>query len=98
MTYRYLTVGELDQIEAVRYYESQEPGLGAEFIEELDHTIRRILDHPYAGSPGPRNTRSYQTERFPYSIIYRIDRDEVLIVAIQHHSRDPRRWEERVFE
>jgi len=98
MRYRYLTVAELDQIEAVSYYESQEPGLGAEFIDELDQTVWRILDHPYAGSPGPRNTRSGQMERFPYSVIYRIDRNEVLIVALKHHSRDPRRWQDRIFE
>lgn len=27
-----------------------------------------------------------------------VDPEEVLIVALQHHSRDPRRWQDRVFE
>jgi len=98
MRYRYLTAAEFDQIDAAEYYESQEPGLGAEFVEELDRAILRILDHPHAGSPGPRDTRSSLMERFPYSVIYRVDPGEILIVAVQHHSRDPNRWQDRIFE
>lgn len=98
MRYRYLTAAELDQIEAAYFYESREPGLGAEFVEDLDQTIKRILDHPRAGSRGPRNTRKSLMERFPYSVVYRIDPEEILIIALQHHSRDPRRWQERVFK
>ena len=98
MKYRYLTAAEVDQIEAASYYDSKEPGLGTEFVEELDRTVRRVLGHPYAGSPGPRATRSYLMERFPYSVVYRIDPGEILIVALQHHSRDPHRWQDRIFE
>ena len=98
MRYRYLTAAEFDQIEAAMFYESREVGLGAEFVEELERVIQRVEEHPYAGSPGPRGTRSRLLERFPYSVVYRVDADEILVVALQHHSRDPRRWQDRIFE
>ena len=98
MKYRYLSAAEFDAVDAAAFYESREPGLGAEFVEALDKTILRILDQPYAGSPGPRNTRRFFTHRFPYSVVYRIDADEVLIVAVQHQSQNPQRWQDRISE
>jgi toxin ParE2 len=98
MKLRFLTIAETEQTEAAEYYESQRIGLGSEFVEELDQTVGRILEHPNAWSPGSRETRSCQMKRFPYSIIYRIYGEEILVVALQHHSREPRKWEDRVFD
>jgi hypothetical protein len=51
MRYKYLTVAELDQIEAASYYESQEPGIGAEFVEELDQISVASLTILMPGRP-----------------------------------------------
>lgn len=98
MKLRFLTVAETEQAEAAAYYESRERGLGADFVEELDQTVGRILHHPNAWSPGSQRTRSCQMRRFPYSVIYRIEAEEILVIALHHHSREPRTWEDRVFE
>jgi plasmid stabilization system protein ParE len=95
MKLRFLDVAEAEQAEAAAYYELQRSGLGSEFVEELDRTAGRILEFPNAWSLSSRNTRACQMKRFPYSIIYRDYGDEIVVVALQHHSRDPRRWEER---
>jgi plasmid stabilization system protein ParE len=98
MKIRFLIVAEAEQVEAAAYYESQRTGLGSEFVEELDRTAGRILEFPNAWSPSSRNTRACQMKRFPYSMIYRNYDDEIVVIALQHHSRDPRRWEDRGFE
>jgi toxin ParE2 len=98
MKLRFLDVAEAEQAEAAVHYESQRVGLGAEFVEELDRTAGRILEFPSAWSPASRNTRACQMKRFPYSIIYRDYGEEIVVVALQHHSRDPRRWEDRRFK
>jgi toxin ParE2 len=98
MKIRFLTVAEAEQNEAAEHYESQRVGLGLEFVQELHRTVGRIVEYPSAWSPSSRNTRACQMKRFPYSIIYRIYSEEIVVVALQHHSRDPRRWEERGFE
>jgi plasmid stabilization system protein ParE len=95
MKLRFLDVAEAEQVEAASYYELQRVGLGSEFVEELYRTAGRVLKFPNAWSPSSRNTRACQMKRFPYSIIYRDYGDEIVVVALQHHSRDPRRWEDR---
>ena len=42
---------------AVAYYEEKEPGLGLEFADEVEATIRKIVEHPIAWSRFSRNTR-----------------------------------------
>ena len=34
--------------------------------------------------------------RFPYSIIYRVEGDEVRILVAKHHSRHPEYWKGRL--
>ena len=98
MKIRFLTVADREATEAAEYYEAQRIGLGSEFVEELHRTESRIIENPNAWSPGSRRTRSCQMNRFPYSIVYRVFADEIVVVAVHHHSRDPRRWEDRIFE
>lgn len=33
--------------------------------------------------------------RFPYAVFYRIDDDQVTVVAVYHCRRDPRDWQRR---
>jgi hypothetical protein len=33
--------------------------------------------------------------RFPYAVVYRIDDDQITVVAVYHMHRDPRGWQSR---
>ncbi len=35
-------------------------------------------------------------KRFPYDVVFLLDRDRVVILAYAHHSRRPGYWRERV--
>ncbi|HXD32030.1 MAG TPA: type II toxin-antitoxin system RelE/ParE family toxin [Pyrinomonadaceae bacterium] len=98
MKLRFLAIAETEQAEAAAYYEAQSSGLGLDFARELRKTAERILRHPYAWANRSRRTRSCRVKRFPYSYIYRIDGDEILVVALHAHSRDPKRWQDRLSE
>lgn len=98
MKLRFLAIAETEQTEAAAYYESQKTGLGSDFVKELRQTVGRILLHPYAWTNSSRRTRSCRMKRFPYSIIYRVDGDEILVVALHAYSRDPKRWQDRLSE
>ena len=39
-------------IESIRYYESQQPGLGRRFLEAIIEALRRIQAHPLAHRNG----------------------------------------------
>jgi hypothetical protein len=84
---------ELD--DAVSYYDSVQPGLGLEFLEEAYATIQRVLDYPEAWATLSTNTRRCLMNRFPYGVIYQKRADAVLVVAITHLSRKPGYWKGR---
>lgn len=77
-------------LEEVERYEAEVAGLGAEFIVEVERAAERIAVLPRHGSPYLAGTRRVVLRRFPYSVVYRLERgDGALIVAIAHHSRRP---------
>jgi plasmid stabilization system protein ParE len=93
---RFLKAAQVDMNEAARYYESQRPGLGVEFREEVRSTVERIKGLPDAWHPLSENTRRCQTRRFPYGVIYQARSDEVIIVAVAHLHREPEHWKDRL--
>jgi plasmid stabilization system protein ParE len=42
------------------------------------------------------DVRRAPVRRFPYSIFYRIESDQVLVLAAFHGRRHPRVWRERI--
>lgn len=78
------------------WYESQQPGLGDEFLAALRTTRDRLLEHPEAYPVLHRKTRrALVPQRFPYALFYRLYDDTIVIVACMHAKRDPRRWQRR---
>jgi toxin ParE1/3/4 len=77
-----ITEAASDEFAAVRWYESQRLGLGAELFDAVVTTIARIEQQPemvmaHAESP----TRRTLVERFPYQIVYRLTQDAIVVVA-----------------
>ena len=96
MEIRLLEIAETELDEAVIFYNSEKPGLGAEFIVEFVNSLDRIKAYPKAWNPFTQNTRRCQLRRFPYGIVYQILETEILVVAISHLHREPGYWQERL--
>ncbi len=93
MTYRFLSPALREATEAAEYYETQVFGLGADFLDELDAAINRILDFPEAWSVIAPPFRHCSLHRFPYTIIYEEEApEEILIVSVFHQHREPLSW------
>lgn len=95
MTYRFLSPAESDVAEAVAYYERAATGLGLEFLDELEHTLHRILLHPEAWMRVSEEHRRCRLRRFPYGVIYAMEGDTVMVVAVFHFHRHPDSWRDR---
>ena len=95
---RHLPEARLEAMAAADWYDEQSPGLGTEFLTELEEAQAGVLAFPESGSPEEFSTRSRTLHRFPYSIIYRMTPEGVLVVAVAHHSRRPDYWHERLEE
>jgi hypothetical protein len=96
MEVRLLEIAETELDEAVIFYNSEQPGLGADFIVEFVNSLDRIKAYPKAWNPFTQNTRRCQLRRFPYGIVYQIFETGILVVAISHLHREPGYWQERL--
>lgn len=90
---------EADIIEASDFYDSQEPGLGAEVEAFLLDCLARL--ETLAGvHPQNRGVHRYIISRgkFPYFVIYYelLKDSEVLVRVIQDHRRDPTAATEKI--
>ncbi len=93
MIYRFLSPAYQEIAEAARYYDLKVPGLGADFLEELESAIQRIIQFPNAWGTISHPFRHCQLRRFPYAVIYTLpEPDEILIVSVFHQSREPMTW------
>ena len=95
MTHRFNRVAELEMLQAALRYEAQRPGLGAEFAREVDAGIKVILDAPERWPEVEPGVRKYRMNRFPYGLFYRVDGNEVEIVAVADLRRRPGYWRNR---
>ncbi len=95
MRVRLLPEAEEELLEAAKWYSQQAVGLDYEFIRCIDEATARISRAPLMFPVVHRGRRRIIVKRFPYSIIFDVMDDEVLIYAIFHFSRNPKRWKRR---
>ena len=86
---------DADLLEARAWYDAQEPGRGTVFFEAVSAIVHRIADMPLAFPLVERQLRRAVLRRFPYSVYFQVRADYIVIVAVMHNSRDPRRWQSR---
>ncbi len=78
--------------DAVIFYEMQHPGLGARFKREVRASIQRLVEFPESASPAGSDIRKTFIRAFPYKVIYSLEGDFILILAIAHQHRLPEYW------
>jgi toxin ParE1/3/4 len=54
-----------------------------------------MAENPYLYPVVHRDTRRALIRRFPFAIFYRIEPDALVIIAVMHGSRHPKRWRMR---
>lgn len=96
MSVRLLEVAQQELDGAVSHYNGESPGLGDAFLLEALAAIDRIRRFPDAWHPLGAEIRRCRLRRFPYGLIYTLDHDDVLILAIAHTSREPGYWRDRL--
>ena len=62
----------------------------------MEATIERILKAPTRWRIIEQNVRRCLAHTFPYSVLYTVEDDFVLILAVAHCAREPGYWRERV--
>ena len=83
---------ERDVESAFAWYEEQRPGLGGEFLHELDVVYERIAKFPFLYAELYRGLRRARVRRFPVGVFYLVTPVEIRIVPVVHASRSPNAW------
>lgn len=92
MKVRFLEPARLEVDAAVEWYASQSAGLEIRFLDDMDRTVRRIAAYPFSCVEIGEGLRRCLFSRFPYGIIYGMDSDVIVVVAVAHLHREPRYW------
>ena len=91
-TVRLLQPAEQEMFDAAAYYESQVPGLGETFLDKIASAIADIASSPKRWPIIQPDIRRRLLYRFPFGLIYRVDPNEIVILAIAHLHRRPIYW------
>jgi hypothetical protein len=79
----------------VQYYTQRRLDLGQAFIHAIEDAIFRIRESPTRWQIIDEDIRRCLAQKFPYGILYTIESDYILILAVMHCSRKPGYWKER---
>ena len=83
---------ETDLLEAFNWYEARVPGLGSEFLLAIDALLNSILSNPQQYPAVHKTIRRALTRRFPFQVFFVAEDTRVVVVAVFHARRNPRRW------
>jgi len=70
--------------------------LGDRFAAEVRSAIRRVVETPERWRVLEEDVRRCLVRVFPYSVLYTIEADFILLVAVMHGKRQPGYWRYRL--
>lgn len=89
------TAAQAELDDAFDWYERQRPGLGVAFLAAAQDAFDRIAAMPLAHGLIFQDTRCALVRRYPYSVFYKIEPNQVVVLSVFHGKHDPRIWQGR---
>ena len=83
---------QLELEQAADFYDLESQGLGAEFLDTVETALHALLEFPDSCPVLLGETRKLVLKRFPYSVMYWIDGEVIVVTAIAHQRRRPGYW------
>lgn len=88
-------LAKIELIDARDFYDEHMFGLGEIFVEEIERSINIIKSNPKAFPIIKDSIHKAVIMKFPYSILYRVEKESIFILAVMHQKRKPSYWSER---
>lgn len=89
MKVRFRQDAEYELNEALEWYEACAAGLGAQFLRALDDCLEGIMRFPRAYPIVHGQARRALLRQFPFSLVFHIEADGILIVSCRHFRQRP---------
>ena len=91
MKLRYTDRSRDDLEIAFAWYEKQRRGLGFEFLDCVESSLKSIIENPEMYQKRYSCFRGCVTRRFPFSLFYTIEIDEIIIHSVFDNRQDPKK-------
>jgi plasmid stabilization system protein ParE len=87
--------------DAIDWYAARSPRTGLRLADALDRAVDDIVASPRLyppadDAPPGDEVRNLLLTRFPYRVVYLLQDDQTVIVAVAHTSRRPGYWHQRL--
>ncbi len=82
--------------EAFSWYENRREGLGHDFLLQAEAGLRFIERSPEVCPSEYKGARKHFIKRFPYKIIYLIEGEIIIVLAVIHSKRSPNIIKKRI--
>ena len=79
-------------VEIAVYYDRELPGLGSDFLNELDRVLSLLAENPQLGAVFEPPFRRALMQQFPFSVYYAVESNRIKVMAIAHQSRKQGYW------
>jgi plasmid stabilization system protein ParE len=78
-----------EYLEAIVFYSNRDQKIGVRFADAIEAGIAVLGATPTRFRELEDGIRRYRVPRFPYSILYHVAEDEILILCVKHDRRNP---------
>lgn len=95
MRMRFVEAARAEFLNAISYYEKQQPKLGRRFKVEVEQTLLWLVGHAEVSRLRAGGYRRLNLPTFPYYIPYIVRGSNLWILAIAHSRRKPEYWIQR---
>jgi len=92
---RYHPEAAIEMNEAATWYEAQQADLGKRFLSVVQDSLNRIKINPFLYPFVDSDVRRCLTRTFPFGVMFRVDPDQIVVMAVMHLHRDPGYWKDR---
>lgn len=76
-------------LDEIGYLESRAKGLGRRFFAEIRRAESIIAEFPESGQEIRPGIRKTMVRKFRHSLIYAVEKEGLLILAVANHARRP---------
>jgi hypothetical protein len=95
LTPRYHEAAEEELLAQVRYLDDRAPGLGRRLLDEIERAEALIVEFPESAEEIRPGIRRRLVRTFRCALIYTVEPDGILILAVAARGRRPAYWSVR---
>ena len=95
MTPAFHPLADAELTDATAFYEAATPGLGEDFLQEVERLLALLDVYPDVGQERADGVHTLAARRFPFTLIYELSGGQPIVLAVAHQRRKPRYWADR---